>query len=240
MAAHIQIILSNSIFVWKHIIYKYLFIEAVNLCRNGDSVTVFGSDTDLVMMMMHFWKPGMGDLILRSEYTRNKTKHLKQLEIEKALSKINRTVKPYLLLIHAFGGCDTTSAIQDKGKAAILNLIQNSKEARTLADLFMDPESSREQIGKAGIRLFVLLYKGKACDSLADLRYNLYMKMAATAQKIDPSKLPPTEDTAIQHSLRVYLQVWQWKSFQERNIDPVEWGWQVKQGRMTPVMTTKV
>jgi len=218
----------------------YSFTEAVNRCRNGDSVTVFGTDTDLVIMMMYFWETGMGDLILRSEYTRNRKKQLKQLEIEKALSKINLVVKPYLLLIHAFGGCDTTSAIQDKGKAAILNLIQNSKKARTIADVFMDPESSRKQIGNAGVELFVLLYKGKASDTLADLRYNLYMKMAASAQKIDPSKLPPTEDTAIQHSLRVYLQIWQWKTFQERYIDPEEWGWQVKQGRMTPVMTTQV
>lgn len=99
----------------------------------------------------------------------------------------------------------------------------------------MDPESTQEQIGKAGVRLFVLLYKGKAFDTLADLRYNLYMKMAASAQKIDPSKLPPIEHTAIQHSLRVYFQIWQWKSFQESNIDP-----EVKQGRMFPVMMTKV
>ena len=191
-------------------------------------------------MMMYCWEQGMGDLILRSEYTRNKKKHLKQLEIQKALSKIDLVVKPYLLFIHAFGGCDTTSAIQDKGKTSILKLIQNSEKARTMADVFMDPGSSQKQIGKAGYELFVLLYRGKASDTLADLRYNLYMKMVASAQKIDPSKLPPTEDTAIQHSLRIYLQIWQWKSFQERTMDPEKWGWQVKQGRMIPVMTTKV
>ena len=75
---------------------------------------------------------------------------------------------------------------------------------------------------------------------MRDLRYNLYMKMAASAQKIDPSKLPPTEDAAVQHILRVYLQVLQWNTLQERDINPLEWGWKLKQGRMTPVMTTKV
>ena len=114
---------------------------------------------------MHFWKPGMGDLMIRSDYTKNKVKYFKQLDIEKSLTKINSFVKPYLLLIHAYGGCDTTSTIQDKGKAAILNLIQESKEARNLADVFMNSESSREQIIKAGIRLFVLLYKGKMSDT---------------------------------------------------------------------------
>ena len=186
-------------------------------------------------MMMHFWKEEMGDLIIRSEYTTKGKKYMKQLNIQKALSKTNSTIKPYLLLVHAFGGCDTTSAIHNKG---ILNLIQTSKEARDLADMFMNPASSQLQIGQAGIRLFVLLYKGRASDTLADLRYSIYMKMAASAQKIDPSNLPPTEEAAIQHSLRVYLQIYQWKS--ETFIDPLDWGWLVKQGRMTPVMTTRV
>jgi len=189
-------------------------------------------------MMMHFWKQEMGDLIIRSDNTRKGRNYMKQLEIEKALSKTNNTIKPYLLLIHAFGGCDTTSAIHNKGKSAILNLIQTSKEARDLGDVFMDPASSQLQIGQAGKRLFVLLYKGRASDTLADLRYSIYMKMTASAQKIDPSNLPPTEEAAIQHSLRVYLQIWQWES--GRCIDPLHWGWSVKQGRMAPVTTKKV
>ena len=107
---------------------------------------------------------------------------------------------------HLFGGCDTKSAIYNIGKSAILNLIQTSKEARDLADVFMDPASSQLEIGQAGVGLFVLLYKGRTSDTLADLRYIFYMKMIASAQKIDPSNLPPTEDTATQHSIRGYLQ----------------------------------
>ena len=184
---------------------------ALDLCKHGDSVTVFGNDTDLIIMMVHLWKAGMGKLLIRSDYKRHGGIQLKQLLMENALSKVQQSVIPYLLVIHAFGGCDTTSSIHDKGKGSILNLVQKSKEARNLCDVFLDPESSQDQISQAGIQLFVLLYKGKATDTLADLCYNLYMKMAASALKLDPSKLPPTENAARHHSLRVYLQLWQWK-----------------------------
>ena len=36
--------------------------------------------------------------------------------------------------------------------------------------------------------------------------------------------LPPTEGSAWQHSLRVYLQITYWKS-QDTTINPTEWGW---------------
>ena len=47
------------------------------------------------------------------------------------------------------------------------------------------------------------------------LRYLNYMKMAASASKINPSKLPPTERAAWFHSLRTYLQVWGWKTLKD-------------------------
>ena len=109
--------------------------------------------------------------------------------------------------MHAFGGCDTTSAIFDKGKSTVKNLLEKSAEAKYLAKEFMNPNAEQERIGQAGIKLFVLLYGGKQGDTLEVLRYSNYMKMAAVSPKIVPAKLPPTERAAYFHSLRVYLQV---------------------------------
>ena len=88
-----------------------------------------------------------------------------------------------------------------------IRLLQKSKRAQYLTKVFLGLSSSQEQIGKAGITLFVLLYGGKFEDTLEQLRYTNYMKMAASSSKMAPSKLPPTERSAWFHSLRVYLQV---------------------------------
>ena len=89
----------------------------------------------------------------------------------------------------------------------MVKLIQRSEEAKSRARLFSDSSSSKEDVGKAGKDIFILLYGGKLDDSLEDLRHRQYIKMAATASKLSPSKLPPTDRTAFFHAQQVRLQV---------------------------------
>ena len=208
--------------------------------RNGDSVTVFANDTDVIIMLMYFWKTEMGQVVVRSSFTRNGRCQIKQLDIKTAIESIDPSIVQYLLFIHAFGGCDTTSAIHDKGKASPLRLLQKSNKAKPLVDCFMDNSTLQNEIGNAGVQLFVMLCKGKAGDTLGDLRYNSYMRMAASSSRIVPSKLPPTERSAWYHSLRVYLQIWQWKSLMQCNLSPLEWGWKLVNGKMEPIKTDQV
>ena len=121
-------------------------------------------------MLMYFWKEDMGQVIVRSDFKKNGGKQWKQLVVESALSSFSsKAIIPYLLVIHAFGGCDTTSAIHGKGKASPLHLLQKSKTARELCNVFLNPSSSQDEIGRTGIQFFVLLYSGKATDTLTDL-----------------------------------------------------------------------
>ena len=157
-------------------------------------------------MLLHHWNEEMANTLVRSEYTIKGSKQLKH--IKEAISMLRVTVLQHLLFIHAFGGCDTTSAIHDKGKGAILRLIKKSKKPQQLSAVFNKPLASQAEVGSAGINLFILLYGGKNEDSLQSLRYTMYMKkMAASSSNIKPSKLPPTERSAWFHGLRVYLQV---------------------------------
>lgn len=212
---------------------------ALDHCNNGDSVTVFANDTDVIIMLMYFWKQGMGQAVIRSSFTKNGRNHPKQMIVEKAIQKLDPSIIPYLLFIHAFGGCDTVSALHEKGKAFPLRLLKES-ENTTLFDFFICPQSTQYEIGKAGVELVIMLYKGQEADTLTDLRYAMHMKMAATATKITPSKLPPTERSAWYHSLRAYLQICQWKSLMNCDLNPLEWGWKLVNEKMTPIMTDKV
>ena len=137
------------------------------------TVTVFGNDTDLILMLLNHWNEEMANILVKSEYTIKGGKQLKQLSITEATSMLSVTVLQHLLFIHAFSRCDTTSAIHDKGKRAILCLIQKSKKAQQLSAVFNKPLASQAEIGSAATNFFILLYGGKNEDSLQSLRYTM-------------------------------------------------------------------
>ena len=120
-------------------------------------------------------------------------------------------VRKYLTFIHAFGGCDTTSATFCLSKMSILKLIDKRNVARKAADVFLSRSSSPEAVGEAGSKLFVMLYSVKHSYTLSSLRYSKYMTMASGSTSVKPESLPPSERAAYFHALCVYLQV------QERN-----------------------
>ena len=50
-----------------------------------------------------------------------------------------------------------------------------------IAELMMDHSVITEQVGEAGIQLFVIVFGGKQSDSLNTLRYAKYMEMVESA-----------------------------------------------------------
>ena len=85
---------------------------------------------------------------------------------------------------------------------------------------------------------FICSYNGNENDTLERLRYNQLMEMAATSNTaLKPQDLPPSERAAYYHSLRVHLQVIQWKSLMETSLLPTEWGWRLVKDCYEPIMT---
>ena len=78
------------------------------------TVTVFGNDTDLIIMLLHHWNEEMENILVK--YTVKGGKQLKELSITEATSMLSVTVLQHFLFIHAFGGCDTTSQSTTRGK----------------------------------------------------------------------------------------------------------------------------
>ena len=100
-----------------------------------------------------------------------------------------------------------------------------------------DSFATTEDVCTAGCRLFVVLYGGKSHESLQNLRYVKFMEMVSTSSNIDPQKLPPTENAANFHSLRVHLQVMIWKMLNIDELDPKQWGWRQVGSVLAPIMT---
>ena len=102
-----------------------------------------------------------------------------------------------------------------------------------ISNLMGDPNAMKEEIGSAGIRLFVHLYGGKQTDSLNSLRYAKFMEMASCGKTLEPERLPPTERAAFSHCLRVHHQVILWRELS----NTMQWGWKLDGKILMPIMT---
>ena len=101
----------------------------------------------------------------------------------------------------------------------------------------IDSRASTEDLGLAGIRLFVHLYGGKQTDSLNNFRYMKFIEMTSCGKKVEHERLPPTERTAFFHSLRVHQQVVVWAKLTNNALVPQEWGSKIESNILSPIMT---
>ena len=74
-------------------------------------------------------------------------------------------------------------------------------------------------------------------ESLGAMRCCKYIEIATTKDEIKVKSLPPSENAAQQHSYRVYLQVMDWQFLEHAHVDPLRWGWVLRNGLHHPVYT---
>ena len=148
-----------------------------------------------------------------------------------------------LLFIHSFSGCDTVSGIYRQSKEAILKKVCNppTRKLKDETDVIFTKiialDTPKEQIVEAGVSLFSYVY-GDITKPLKTPRLNKYETMAAT-RMVKPEYLPPTEGAAIQHTLRAFLQYYDWVLLGSMTLPPCEYGWDIKNGKHSPILTTE-
>ena len=186
---------------------------ALQFAGQGNDVIVVADDTDLLVLLIHHWNPSMADVYFQSDAQK------KMWKIHDVIVEVGDVVQAHLLFVHAWSGCDTTSATFGQGKTALLKKIKNSNKLQQISCLMSNTDAPPEQIGKAVNQVFIYMYGGKQEDSLNKLRYAKFIEMVSTGN-IDPQKLLPTERAAHYHSLRVHLQVIIWKKLTSDDLDP--------------------
>ena len=123
----------------------------------GDNVELIAADADVLIKLTYLWNSLMGQIIMRTEAMK------KHKAIEREIGVIAECigdVRKYLTFVHAFGGCDTTSAVYGQSKLLILKLLEKSKVAREEA-VFFQKDISPEAVCEAGRKIFVMLYGEK-------------------------------------------------------------------------------
>lgn len=202
---------------------------AIGISDNYESVYVVGEDVDLLVILSQIAKQKKNIYLLKPS----------RGNIEQKIYSVDSFKYPeiqhLICFIHAFTGCDTTSALYKQGKSKLMRLLKNSSTLRSHAEVFNENYASQDELSEAGGKIVLALYgaKDKDNDTLVGFRYKCFIK-ASLKKNFDLSILPPTEDALKEHCLRSYLQtrVWQGDDFR----DPMEWGWKKSNNTLTPIM----
>ena len=118
--------------------------------------------------------------------------------------QVDEKVVENILLLHAFSGCDTRSALFGKGKANFLKVLQNFEKFNQTFQVFKEEIVCPEDIAAAREKFLSGTY-----ISLDSLRYQQSTR-TVTKSKINLASLPPTAEAAQQHPLCTYHQVQTW------------------------------
>ena len=172
---------------------------ALQYAVQGHEVNVVVDDTDVLVLLMYHWKQNMADIYFLSKAG----KKLKIWRISDLVGQAGPMVTSHLFL-HAWSGCDTTSATFGQGKVSFMKRLKQSEEVQIISQLMMDPAATAEQIGEVGVRLFVIVYGGKKADSLNTLRYVKYMEMVASTKILIPINSLLLQE---QHIITAYVSI---------------------------------
>lgn len=142
------------------------------------------------------------------------------------------------MVLHAFGGCDTTSAIFGHGKGTVFSKLSGNKSLSADIETLQNPAAQPDNVVQAGLHLMLALYGGKQTDTPGSLRYAAYSKMISKSlSRLQPERLPPSERVTCFHALRVHFQAVTWKTLGVYSADATLWGWRLDGKELVPITT---
>ena len=194
--------------------------KAVESATKVNTVLV-GDDTDLLILLCYHASLDSQ----RVPEPKKGTKNPRVWDITAVKKQLGPEICTHILFLHAVLGCDTTSRLHGIGKGNSLKKFRSSQHFHEQAKVFDAQSASLEGVTAAGEQALVSIYNGKPGEILDSLRYKRFCeKVATNTSHVKTQTLPPTSAAVKYHSLRVYLQVQQWKVSGD-DLLPVEWGW---------------
>ncbi len=141
------------------------------------------------------------------------------------ISTIDIGDREEFLFKYGWSGNDTVSCIHGHTKCSLYKC----RFPASVITAFTSSTSTDSEIRSAGLTAMQITY-GCEGTPLEQSRYMKFKKQAAKG-KIDPDRLPPTDDATAQHSCRVHLQVAVWKHLDTSILDPKGRGWELDSNR---------
>lgn len=111
--------------------------EAINLAATGNSVVVIGEDTDLIVLLLHYFNDKYDIEFLRPRKTMKEGKSARVSKIQDIANRFPE-MKKVILVFHALSGCDTTSSLYGKGKKILWKIFEKMSFFKKNAVHFTD------------------------------------------------------------------------------------------------------
>lgn len=93
---------------------------ALDLAHDGKTVVVYAEDTDILVLLLHHKSSVHRNIFMKSDPKNKSTNADKCIDIGLLQEKLGCDVCEQLLVLHSFGGCDTTLAIYGHSKGSLL------------------------------------------------------------------------------------------------------------------------
>ena len=201
-----------------------------------DTVTVVNSeDTDVLKLLLHLTPKLSKDIIFVPHLHKICKEKQRLWPIQEVQRSLGYEFCSFLLFIHSFSGCDTTSRPYGMGKASILAKVTSNSKLGECADIFTLPSSNKDQICEAGDLAMRLLTGGNSDESLAIQCYKDFRKRVLKGNTVMRAEvLPPTSGAIMQHSLRTYHQVMAWLGI---SLPPEEYGYYIPSNKYSAKIT---
>ena len=213
---------------------KYAGSKGYRYCK------VRSPDTDTFFILLHHASSLTGITILFDTGTGNNRRLLNMTELAKANTPAYCTS---LMVIHAFSGCDTTSAFKGIGKVKPIKVLQgNPKYADTLSTLG-DTWTVSDELLQELDTFTCAMYGKPRLNNVDSVRY-VKINDKCSDNGIVPTKnvdigcLPPCRRSLVQHIRRTSYQVAIWKRALDPNPsvpDPEGHGWTRVDGKLEPL-----
>ena len=209
-------------------------VKAAVSMSSNKSTSVIGEDTDLLVLLLHHASTSNDNKLY---FYSDKGSPATVYDIKVMKKLLGYDVCSSLLFLHAFTGCDTTSAVFGIGKKSALHkVLKGDSVLKSCAKIFSTPKKNIAEIEEAGCKAMVALFGGKPADNLSAMRYSsLCQKVGSAKSFVTPERLPPTSSATKYHVIRTYLQVMLWMDNGEA-MDTTEWGWELQNNSLVPVM----
>ena len=172
---------------------------ALNYARESNDVLLFAEDCDILVMLVHHYDPEMADIGICKLPT-GKDRQGKRgtiFSVRNIVLTLDATLKKNILFVHAWSGCDSTSATFNKGKLSIMKLFKINAIVKLSSD-FLARNQSKDKVEAAGEHVFSYVY-GNGDVPLLQLRCESYAEKKDDITQLDPRKLPPSPSAAHCH-----------------------------------------
>ncbi|KAK3106543.1 hypothetical protein FSP39_022295 [Pinctada imbricata] len=186
-------------------------------------ITVICDDTDVFVLLLHFYDLKQLDCELHMEGT---TAERTIIDIA-ATAKTHSAIIPQLLAAHALSGCDTVARYNGIGKVKV---VQKLLKGYSLTN-FGEVNSDFEEVVTEATEFIGACYGQKNLDSMSDVRFSIWLnKMGNKNAKNTPKLqcLPPTTEAFRENVKRAHFQACIWKSALDSsppNLDTLMFGW---------------